>query len=692
MKKLMAMACTAALACLAGAASGQVVISQVYGGGGNSGAPFNRDFVELFNKGNTPVDLTGYSVQYSAATSTTWTPNVITSGTIPANGYFLVQLAGGATGAALPTPDAAPAGASNMSATAGKVALVSNSTALSGCPTGAPIVDLVGFGATAVCFETASAAGGSNTLAIFRASDGCTDTNNNASNFSAAAPAPRNSASPTLICSSSTPPSGVGSSSPDICPGQSTLVTITVTQGTSPASPITSVVGDSTSIGGGGGEIFFNDGTNGDAVAGDNIWSTTLTVFSATTGGRPIPTVITDALGRQGNATATVNVAFCGMGGFLSATPVCTGGGTLVTFAVTPAQGPTSTGITATADLSSLGGSSSQQLFDDGTNGDAVTGDNIFSYNLASTTATPGAFAISGTAQDAEARNVARNATVFVGACTNSSSTLVISAIYGAGGNVGSNFSHDYVELFNRGTAPISLNGMSIQYASGETDTNGLGVSGTGRMHILSSAATLQPGQYYLVKMAGTAAAIPADDTTGLVAMSADRGTIALVNGTVALGTNSCGNTSILDMVGYGYSDYVANPAPQASRGYCREGDFHAPTLTATTGLIRRNGGCWDTDNNGLDFVVYTPAPRNSATALNPCGGDPCPGNLCGDQDYNGDGDFGTDQDIEAFFACLGGNCCATCFCQGSDFNGDGDFGTDQDIESFFRVLGGGSC
>jgi len=69
-----------------------------------------------------------------------------------------------------------------------------------------------------------------------------------------------------------------------------------------------------------------------------------------------------------------------------------------------------------------------------------------------------------------------------------------------------------------------------------------------------------------------------------------------------------------------------------------------------------------------------------------------CAGNVCGDQDFNGDGDFGTDQDIEAFFACLGGNCCATCFCQGSDFNGDGDFGTDGDIEAFFRVLGGGSC
>ena len=58
--------------------------------------------------------------------------------------------------------------------------------------------------------------------------------------------------------------------------------------------------------------------------------------------------------------------------------------------------------------------------------------------------------------------------------------------------------------------------------------------------------------------------------------------------------------------------------------------------------------------------------------------------------DFDGDGDSGTDQDIEAFFACLGGDCCPTCGT--SDFNQDGDSGTDQDIESFFRVLGGGAC
>jgi subtilisin-like proprotein convertase family protein len=62
----------------------------------------------------------------------------------------------------------------------------------------------------------------------------------------------------------------------------------------------------------------------------------------------------------------------------------------------------------------------------------------------------------------------------------------------------------------------------------------------------------------------------------------------------------------------------------------------------------------------------------------------------CGKADFNGDGDVGTDADIEAFFDCLAGNCCPTC--GGVDFNGDGDVGTDADIESFFNVLGGGAC
>jgi hypothetical protein len=46
----------------AGAAA-PVVISQVYGGGGNTGAIYKNDFIELFKRGAEPVSVAGWSVQ-----------------------------------------------------------------------------------------------------------------------------------------------------------------------------------------------------------------------------------------------------------------------------------------------------------------------------------------------------------------------------------------------------------------------------------------------------------------------------------------------------------------------------------------------------------------------------------------------------------------------------------------------------
>ena len=196
----------------AGAAHAQVVISQVYGGGGNSGAPYNADYVELFNRGATPASLSGLSLQYTSATGTGnfgASANqlvVLPAATLQPGQYFLVGLAGGANGVALPAPDAG--GTINMSGTAGKVALV-NSTAGLGCNGGstactpgqlALILDLVGFG-NANFFEGAAAAPTlSNTTAAFRADGGCSDSDHNAADFATGAPAPRNGAVPPSPC------------------------------------------------------------------------------------------------------------------------------------------------------------------------------------------------------------------------------------------------------------------------------------------------------------------------------------------------------------------------------------------------------------------------------------------------------------------------------------------------------------
>jgi hypothetical protein len=185
------------------AVSTTVVISQVYGGAGCGTAgcsTYQNDYIELFNRSNAPVSLNGYSVQYNSATgAATWQVTALPNVTLQSGQYYLVAESFGANGVnPLPTPDTT--GTIAMSATAGKVALVSSTTALTGaCPTGAPIVDLVGYGATASCFETAVAPAPSTTTADVRAGSGRVDTDNNSTDFTATTPNPRNTSSPALI-------------------------------------------------------------------------------------------------------------------------------------------------------------------------------------------------------------------------------------------------------------------------------------------------------------------------------------------------------------------------------------------------------------------------------------------------------------------------------------------------------------
>ncbi|WP_198172865.1 lamin tail domain-containing protein [Hymenobacter ginkgonis] len=176
------------------AGTSPVIISQVYGGGGNSGAPLNSDFIELHNVSNAAVSLAGYSVQYApAGLSSAWSATPLT-GSIPAGGYYLIQEAGGANGVALPTPEVT--GTIVLAAGAGKVALVNSTATLTpttgGCPALTTVVDLVGYGSTASCFEGATpTAAPSATLSVSR-KDVCVDSDNNGADFATGAPTPHN--------------------------------------------------------------------------------------------------------------------------------------------------------------------------------------------------------------------------------------------------------------------------------------------------------------------------------------------------------------------------------------------------------------------------------------------------------------------------------------------------------------------
>ena len=174
-----------------------VVISQVYGGGGNVNATYRNDFIELYNRSASTVNVTGWSVQYSSATAASWGNGfgkTTLVGTIAPGQYYLVALAsGGGVGAAL--PDANVAGVTNMSATTGKVALVDNSTSLTGnCPLGGSVVDFIGYGGADCREGSTNATGGSNTEAMLRKDDGASDTDDNRNDFTVGSPNPRRTA------------------------------------------------------------------------------------------------------------------------------------------------------------------------------------------------------------------------------------------------------------------------------------------------------------------------------------------------------------------------------------------------------------------------------------------------------------------------------------------------------------------
>jgi hypothetical protein len=226
MKRIHLLVLLSALALPFGVASARasggdsLVVGEVYAAGGNSGAAYADDYVELFNQGASSVAVDGWTLQYASASSTSWQATAL-SGTIPAGGHYLVQLAsGGANGAALPAADAT--GTSNLAATGGKVALVDDATALScgasagSCSAVSGLEDLVGYGSAADYEGSGAAPAGNATNAVAR-TDSCTDTEDNAADFATAAPDPQNSSAAASACAGSPPPNGpTGSAGVDV--------------------------------------------------------------------------------------------------------------------------------------------------------------------------------------------------------------------------------------------------------------------------------------------------------------------------------------------------------------------------------------------------------------------------------------------------------------------------------------------
>ena len=302
--------------------SQNVVIYQIYGGGGLSTAQYKNDFVVLFNRGNSSVNLNGWSTQYASSGGNEWLVTPLSDVSLEPGQYYLIQYASnGSVGDNLPTPDLfAPVVTNNsgnsfvpnISSTDGKLALV-NSTEklpLSTCPSEPGIVDLVGFGNSASCFEGRTTTDVSRTTAVIRNGEGCVDTDNNFEDFSIAAPNPRNTANQRNTCNIGANLEASGGASPStVATDGNTLLIVRVFPATTPPSTGISVTGNLTNIGGAANQQFFDDGTHGDATAGDNIFSYLATISANAGGGQTTVTATaTDAQARSAAAVITLTI------------------------------------------------------------------------------------------------------------------------------------------------------------------------------------------------------------------------------------------------------------------------------------------------------------------------------------------------------------------------------------------------
>lgn len=176
---------------------------------------------------------------------------------------------------------------------------------------------------------------------------------------------------------------------------------------------------------------------------------------------------------------------------------------------------------------------------------------------------------------------------------------IVINEVYGGGGNSGAIIKQDFIELYNRGTSPVTLNNAYIQYGSA---TGVFGGTGTPpNIFALPASITINPGKYYLIQGAagsgGSQNLDTPDFTISTLAMSGTGGKVALTTDNVVV--TSATQSNVIDLVGWNTTANIF------------EGSGPAPVTTNTTSVSRANG--IDTNNNAADFTAGNPTPRNSA-------------------------------------------------------------------------------
>lgn len=189
------------LVSIAAFSNAQIVINEVYTGGGLLGAAITNDFIELKNIGSSTSSLNGATIQFASSSGTFTQYYTLPSITLnPGQTYLIQQGSDGLGGlinllnpnlivTVLLNLDGSPGVGVGvgLALTSGKVALASNATTVTG-PTAANVLDFVGYG-LANQFEGTGAAPSPTILNSISRTSG--DTNNNSVDFTISLPTPQ---------------------------------------------------------------------------------------------------------------------------------------------------------------------------------------------------------------------------------------------------------------------------------------------------------------------------------------------------------------------------------------------------------------------------------------------------------------------------------------------------------------------
>jgi DNA/RNA endonuclease G (NUC1) len=589
------------------AASTTVVISEFRVRGPSGG---NDEFIELYNLTNSAIDISGWKINGSNNAATTSTRLTINAGTtIPAHGHFLAvnNAASGYSGAV----------AGNQTYNTGVtddggIALLNASNTVIdqvGMSTGSAYKEgtvLASFGSTNAnkCYERKPGDGSGSTQ----------DTDNNTADFQVLSPCdPQNLASAPTPATTTNPGALQFSAATYSVAENGGSATITVSR-----------------TGGSDGAVSVNYATsNGTATSGSDYTATsgTLNFASGDAANKTFTVPVIDDVIYEGNET--VNLALSSPTGGATLGSQSSAVLTIVENDPQPNQPiatncpnppstvqgtATSVGVSATdpdgrvTAASIIGGGAAGITLDNFVPAAATGGTATATLNVSNAVAA-GTYnvVIQYSNDDSPTPQTATcTVTVNVQSPPTPAGAVVISQVYGGGGNAGATYRYDFIELFNRSSQPVNLNGWSVQYAS----PGGGATAAWNRRTPLTGV--IQPGQYFFVREASgtntSAADYPvAPDIIGSIAMGATDGKVALVSNNVDLPAGCpVGNPNVVDFVGYGTAD-------------CFEGTTAAPQLSNTTADIRTHNGCKDTDLNNLNFTEGPPSPRNSGSTLNVC-------------------------------------------------------------------------